>query len=175
MFDLTSLPAQLTTDPDPIEGLNAWTQAHFPALLVAGLCEIPDGFVPGDEQPVIFWRTRSAAATDQSNTARFEGEHPPTAHSSYAVNWYTGEFAAELFGGSAQGCLAWAKAIAEHMQLDGEVVLADGSPLFVKKLLLKQGEGNRAELILIGQYGVLAQHRRERAGPPLNNANFERR
>jgi len=70
---------------------------------------------------------------------------------------------------------SWTKAMIELIQLDGEVVLTDGSPMFAKQIAIRHGADplRDGQFSLTGQYGVLAQHRKERAQIPLNHAKFD--
>ena len=157
LFDLMQFPEQLTTDPDPIQGLNNWTRANFPGMTVIAHDATPAVWRPSDENPAVYWRFESAAANDRQ---------------SYAVNWYTGQFAAHVVAGSVTERNRWTKAMTELIQIEGEVILADGSPMFAKQIAIRHGADplREGQFSLTGQYGVLAAHRKERAGPPLNRA-----
>jgi len=166
MFDLTEFPEQETTDPDPVQGLNGWTKGNFPDVKIINVDPgsspgqaLPEIWKPTDESPAVYWRFEGTAANDRQ---------------SYAVNWYTGQFAAHVIAETVPERNRWIKAMKEAMQLDGEVVLTDGSPMFVKNIAARNGADplREGQLLLTGQYGVLAQHRKERAQIPLNNAVF---
>ena len=156
-FDLLQFPEQLTTDPDPIQGLNHWTRANFPNMAVIAHDEIPPVWKPTDEHPAIYWRFEGTATTDKQT---------------YAVNWYTGQFAAHVIADGIKERNGWTKAIAEQIQIDGEVLLADGSPMFAKQIAIRHSADplREGQLILTGKYGVLAQRRKEHAQIPLNRA-----
>ena len=51
----------------------------------------------------------------------------------------------------------WTKAIIERAQLDGEVILADTSPMFINRIALRHGADplRDGQLELTGQYGAL--------------------
>ena len=155
-FDLLSFPEQLTTDPDPILGLNAWTKANFPDVTVIGYGEIPPLWKPTDKNPALYWRFESAASSDRQ---------------SFAVNWYTGEFAAHLIAVSVPERNRWTKALIELIQLWGEVVLLDGSPMLAKQIKIRHAADplREGQLVLSGQYGVLASHRKLEAGLTVGN------
>ena len=161
LFDLLQFPEQLTTDPDPIQGLNYWIRNHFPDMVVIAHDPMEPIWKPSDQHPAIYWR--------------FEGS--TLDRSSYAVNWYNGQFAAHIISPSVQERNRWLKSIAERIQIDGEVVLVDKSPMFARQLTIRHGADplREGQLLLSGQYGVLAQQRRETAEMPLNHAHFDRR
>ena len=151
---------------DAIQALKDWTTKHFSDVDVE-------------------WTFAQTTATDQSNTARFEGDHAPTLHQSFAVNWYIGEFCGRVTNDDDMRCSEAAKTIMEEMLLCGEILMPDDSPMFIKKVRVEQGQ-----IHLIGQYGVLVQSRRydtpdklervgvrvysceERNNAPLKNLNI---
>jgi hypothetical protein len=160
-FDLLEFPVQLTADPDPIQSLNLWTRAHFPGMTVITLDEPPPVWKPTDEHPALYWRFEGTATTDRQ---------------SYAVTWYSGTFAAHIIAGSITERNRWTKVIIEQLQLAGEVILVDGSPMFAKQIGIRHSADplREGQLLLTGQYGVLAEQRKEYAKPPINNAIFPR-
>jgi hypothetical protein len=159
-FDLLEFPVQLTTDPDPIESLNAWTRECFPSMTVINLDCPPALWKPDDANPAIYWRFEGTATNDRQ---------------SYAVNWYSGQFAAHVITASVTERNRWTKAIIEQIQQEGEILLIDGSPMFAKKIVIRHNADplREGQLVLTGAYGVLAQHRKERAQIPLNRAVLE--
>ena len=158
-FDLMEFPEQLTTDPNPIQALNHWTKRFFPDMTVITMDTPPSVRKPTDKTPAVYWRFEGMGATDKQ---------------SYAVNWYTGQFAAHVIAKSITERNRWTKAIIEQIQLNGEVILIDGSPMFVKRIEIRHGADplREGQIALIGQYGVLAQHRKESAQNPLNRAIY---
>jgi hypothetical protein len=157
IFDLLSFPEQLTTDPDPVQGLNFWTKGLFPAMNIIGHDEMPPIWKPTDEAPAIYWRFESAATNDKQT---------------FAANWYTGEFAAHVITENVTERNRWTKAIIEQLQLWGEIVLVDESPMFAKQIKIRHAADplREGQLVLTGMYGVLAQSRKIPAKRPLNRA-----
>jgi hypothetical protein len=157
-FDLLQFPEQLTTDPDPIQGLNNWTAAYFPDMEVINHTNIPPVFKPTDERPAIYWRFEGTATNDRQT---------------YAVNWYTGQFAAHVIAENPTERNRWTKAIIEQIQLEGEIVLVDRSPMFAKQIAIRHSADplREGQILLTGNYGVLAQRRKEYLQPPLNQSN----
>jgi hypothetical protein len=158
-FDLLLFPEQLSTDPDPIQGLNNWTREYFPGMTVITLDELPEVWNPSEANPAIYWRFVGTAANDKQT---------------YAVNWYTGIFAVHVITGEVTERNRWTKAIIEKIQLEGEIVLVDGSPMFAKQITIKHSADplREGQFMLTGQYGVLAQHRKEYIQIPINRAGF---
>ena len=157
IFDLLAFPEQVTTDPDPVQGLNGFTKALFPAMAVIGFDPMPPVWKPGDANPAIYWRFDSTQANGK-----------PT----FAVNWYTGEFAAHVIAESITERNRWTKAIIEQIQIHGEVTLPDGSPMFALQLKIRHNADplRDGQLVFTGKYGVLTEPRSVPASMPLNNA-----
>lgn len=149
-FDLLEFPEQLSTTPDPIQGLNAWTKRYFPLMTTIASDAMPPIWKPTDENPAIYWRFEGTAGTNRQ---------------SYAVSWFTGTFAAHILACSVTERNRWTKALIERAQADGEVVLTDGSPMFINQIAVRHGADplREGQLALTGQYGVLTQPYREAA------------
>ena len=164
-FDLTEFPPQITTDPDPVEGLNTWTKLFFPDITVIAAGDnprqpcLPDIWRPTDEHPALYWRY---IGTEMDN------------RQTYAVNWYNGQFAAHVISSTITERNRWIKAIVERIQLAGEVILPDGSPMLTQRVVIRHSADPEREgqIVLTGRFGVLAQHRKETAQIPLNNAIY---
>ncbi len=141
-FLLMEFPVQISTTPDPIQGLNAWVKTHFPPMAAIAYDEMPPIWKPSDETPAIYWRFEGTASTSRQ---------------SYAVTWYTGTFAAHVITENVTERNKWTKAIIEWAQLDGEVILADASPMFINRITVRHNAAplRDGQLELTGQYGVL--------------------
>ncbi|MFP3153131.1 hypothetical protein LQZ18_01610 [Lachnospiraceae bacterium ZAX-1] len=150
LFDLTEFPDQITTAPDPIQGANSWTKLHFPQMMVIAHDEMPPIWKPNDTNPAIYWRFEGTASESRQ---------------SYAVTWYIGNFAAHVISESVTERNKWTKALIEQIQLDGEIILEDTSPMFIQQIQIRHNADplREGQLSLTGQYGVLAQHRKEHA------------
>lgn len=153
-LSIMAFPEQLTTSPDPIQGLNAWTKLHFPKMTVIAYDDMLPVWKPSDDNPAIYWRFLGMSATNRQ---------------SYAVNWYTGTFAAHVIAESVAERNRWTKALTEWAQLEGEVILPDTSPMFINRISVRHNADplRDGQIELTGQYGVLAQHRKETAQPKL--------
>lgn len=156
-FDVMAFPPQLTTDPDPIQGLNRWTKEHFGKMAAIGYEELPVIFRPSDEEPAIYWRFEGTATTSRQ---------------SYAVTWFTGTFCAHVIADSVMERNRWIKAIIEKAQVEQEVILPDTSPMFINRITVRHGADplREGQLELTGQYGVLMQPPKEPAQIKLNHA-----
>ncbi len=150
MFDLLEFPEQITTTPDPVQALNIWSKDLFPGATIIAHDQMPEVWKPSDMNPAIYWRFDGASADDRQ---------------SYAVDWYIGTFAAHVVADSVTERNRWIKALVETIQLEGEILLADRSPMFAQRIAIRHDADplRVGQLLLTGKYGVLAQQRRERA------------
>ena len=159
-FALMAFPEQVTTDPDPVQGLNAWTKRRFPQMTVIAYDGMPPIWKPTDKNPAVYWRFAGTSSTDLQ---------------SYAVTWYSGAFAAHVIAESVTERNRWVKAILERAQVDGEIILPDTSPMLIKGIAARNGSDplREGQIELTGRYGVLAQHRKETAQIKLNHPYFD--
>lgn len=141
-FSVFAFPEQITTSPDPIQGLNAWTKRHFQKMTAIAYDDMPPIWKPTDENPAIYWRFTGTSSTNRQ---------------SYSVAWYTGMFAAHIIAESVPERNKWTKAIIEWAQLEGEVILPDTSPMFINRIAVRHNADplRDGQLELTGQYGVL--------------------
>lgn len=161
VFLLMEFPMQLSVAPDPVQGLNAWMKQHFPSMTVIAYDAMPPVWKPTDENPAVYWRFEGTASTSRQ---------------SYAVTWFTGTFAAHIIAESVTERNKWIKAMIERAQIDGEVILHDTSPMFINKIMVRHGADplRDGQISLTGQYGVLAQHRKESAQPKLMHPYYNK-
>ncbi len=141
-FELMEFPVQISTTPDPIQGLNAWIKAYFPPMVAIAYDEMPPVWKPSVETPAIYWRFEGTASTNRQ---------------SYAVTWFTGTFAAHVIADNVTERNKWTKAIIERAQLDGEIILTDTSPMFINRITVRHNADplREGQISLTGQYGVL--------------------
>jgi len=136
--------------------------------VIQALCDWSKEFMSKEFPNVeMGWAFAQTTATDQSNTARFTGDHAPTLHQTFAVNWYIGEFCGHVEEDEPQRSDI-AKAVMEEMLLCGEIPMPDGSPMFIKQVRLEQGQ-----IHLTGQYGVLVQSRRKNDSDKLTQVGMD--
>lgn len=155
-FELMEFPEQLSIDPDPVQGLNAWTKQHFPLITAIAYDTMPPIWKPTDKNPAVYWRFEGTESTNKQ---------------SYTVTWFTGIFAAHVIADNITERNKWTKAIMERMQIDGEILLPDTSPMFINRISVKHNADplRDGQLELTGQYGVLAQLPKESAQIKLIN------
>lgn len=160
-FGLMEFPEQITTSPDPVQGLNAWIKQCFPSMTAIAYDLMPSIWKPTDENPAVYWRFEGTASISLQ---------------SYAVTWFTGTFAAHVIAKNVTERNKWTKAIIEKIQIDGEVILSDTSPMFINKITIRHSADSLREgqLELTGQYAVLSQHRNESAQIKLIHPHYNK-
>lgn len=158
-FDLVAFPSQISTNPDPVLGAVCGMKEVFPQIVVIGRDEIPSVWKPSAQESACYWRF-----------VGFEGDMRQT----YSVNWYTGILGFHVFSETVGERNRWVKAVAEWLQVVGEIVLLDESPMFVQKVtVIHDGDPLReGQLKVTGEYGVLASLRKERGCLPLERVEF---
>lgn len=140
-FDILEYPSQETTDPDPIMGANKYLKELYPECLVMGYDRMEEITESTEQRPVIYCRLASMEKAQETNT----------------VAWMDGKIAVHILCPSAEIRMKFVAGIAERMSLDGEIILLDGSPMFIKGLTanyradyLKEGQ-----ILFTGHYGIL--------------------
>jgi hypothetical protein len=158
-FDLMAFPEQLTTDPDPVQALNTWTRENFPETVLIAVGDSPPIWKPTDGRPAVYWRIDGVVSNDRQN---------------YSVAWFNGQFACHVIARSVADGRRLIKAIIEEIQTKGEVLLHDGSPMFVTQITARSGADplREGQILLAGRYGVLKKHKKELAAVPLKRINF---
>lgn len=158
-FDLLDFYPQCTSRPDPVEGANAWLKKRFSSLIVLGVDEIPPVWKPLPHEVAVYWRFLA-----------YEGDM----RQGFSVNWYLGKLALHLFSGSLVNRNACLKSLVEALQVDGEILLSDKSPMFVKKLQVNHGGDplREGQLLLLGEYGVLLTPKKLRPSSVLERVHW---
>lgn len=160
-FDVLAFPPQETSEPDPVQGLNRWTKRNFGEVAAIGHDALPEVFRPTGARPAIYWRVGGDVATDGQ---------------SYAVTWHDGTFHAHVICGGVQERNRWIKAIAQRARSDGEVILPDGSPMFLRQVTVRPGADplREGQIEVAGRYGVLETPPKEPLAPRLRHAALGR-
>lgn len=140
-FDILEYPSQETSDPDPIMAINQYIKGIYPECLIMGYDRMEEITEATAERPVIYCRLLSADKAEETNT----------------VAWMDGRIAVHILCPDSGIRLKMAAAIANSISLDGEIIMLDYSPMFVKRLqanyksdYLKDGQ-----IFVTGHYGLL--------------------
>ncbi|MDE7425075.1 MAG: hypothetical protein K2N51_15550 [Lachnospiraceae bacterium] len=140
-FDILEYTNQETTDPDPIVATNQYIKKLYPDCVVIGLDKMQEITEATAEQPVIYCRLVSTDKAEETNT----------------VAWMDGKIAIHILCPDSEVRMKIGAAIAQKMSLDGEIIMLDYSPMFIKRLqanyksdYLKDGQ-----IFVTGRYGIL--------------------
>ena len=140
-FDILEYPSFETSDPDPVVAVNKYIKELYPECLVMGYDRMEDITEATGERPVIYCRLISVNKSRETNT----------------VAWMDGRIAVHILCPDSEIRIKMAAAVTNKMALDGEVIMLDYSPMFIKRLetnyksdYLKDGQ-----IFLTGNYGLL--------------------
>lgn len=140
-FDILEYPQQETSDPDPIMAANKYLKENYPECLVMGYDRMEEITEATKERPVLYCRLLSTDKQEETNT----------------VAWMDGRFAVHILCPDSEVRMKVAANIAQNLSLDGEIIMLDYSPMFIKRLqanykadYLKEGQ-----LFVTGHYGLL--------------------
>ncbi len=149
-FDILEYPQQSSTDPDPVMALNGYIAEAVPEAIVLHHHKIEDFEETTAERPIIYVRNGGFVLGRQTNS----------------VCWMKGTLFIHLLCPDSGARMKMITALANRIALAGEIIMLDGSPMFVSAI-----EGNNsADYMTVGQvrletaYGIL---RTRPIGPSL--------
>lgn len=140
-FDILEYPSQETSDPDPVMAVNKYIKEMYEGCLIMGYDRMEEITEATAERPVIYCRLMSVDKSEETNT----------------VAWMDGRIAVHILCPDSGIRMKMAAAIANGISLDGEIIMLDHSPMFIKRLqanyrsdYLKDGQ-----IFVTGHYGLL--------------------
>ncbi len=156
-FDILAYPSQITTDPDPVDAVNEYLKKMYPECVVIGYDRLKETTEAVPERPVLYCRLLTADKNMETNT----------------VVWMDAGMSIHILCPDSDTRIKITAAISNRMSIDGEIIMLDDSPMFLKKLqadyksdYLKDGQ-----IFFVGHYGLL---RRPAKQKPLNTVNYKR-
>lgn len=140
-FDILEFPNQETTDPDPIMAINKYVKEFYPESIVVGYDRMKETTEASKDCPVIYCRLTSIEKSQETNT----------------VAWMDGKIAVHILCPDYETRFKMAAAIANHLSLDGEVIMLDYSPMFVRRLQVnyKADYLKDGQILVTVYYGLL--------------------
>lgn len=140
-FDILEYPSQETSDPDPVVATNRYIKKLYPECLIMGYDRMEEITEATAERPVIYCRLTSADKSTETNT----------------VAWMDGKIAVHILCPDSTVRMKMAAAIANSMSLDGEIIMLDYSPMFIKRLQVnyKSDYLKDGQIFVTGHYGLL--------------------
>lgn len=140
-FDILEYPSQETADPDPVMAANQYIKELYPECLVIGSDRMDEITEATKEIPIVYCRLIAIEKGEETNT----------------VAWMDGKIAVHILCPDNEKRIKMAAAIANQLSLDGEIIMLDYSPMFIKRLqanyksdYLKEGQ-----IFVTGHYGLL--------------------
>ena len=140
-FDIMEYPSQETSDPDPVVATNKYIKELYPGCMIIGYDRMEEITEATAERPVIYCRLVSADKSKETNT----------------VAWMDGRIAIHILCSNSEIRMKMAAAIANKMSLDGEIIMLDYSPMFIKRLQVnyKSDYLKEGQIFVTGHYGLL--------------------
>ena len=139
-FDILEYPSQETSDPDPVMAANRYIKDLYPECLVMGYDRM-DEITEAADRPVVYCRLVSADKSKETNT----------------VAWMDGRIAVHILCPDSGIRTKMAAAIANRLSLDGEIIMLDHSPMFIKRLQVnyKSDYLKDGQIFVTCHYGLL--------------------
>ena len=140
-FDIMEYPSLETTDPDPVVATNRYIKEMFPECLVMGYDRMEEITEISAERPVAYCRLLSVEKSEETNN----------------VAWMDGRIAVHILCPDSTTRVKIAAAIANQMSLDGEIIMLDHSPMFIRRLQAnyKSDYLKSGQIFVTGHYGLL--------------------
>lgn len=140
-FDIFEYPDQQTTDPDPVMAANQYIKEIYHECLVIGLDRMNEITEATRAVPVIYCRIIAIDKGEETNT----------------VAWMDGKLAVHVLCPDNEIRIKMATAIANQLSLDGEIIMLDDSPMFIKRLQVnyKSDYLKDGQIFVTVHYGLL--------------------
>lgn len=139
-FDIREYPSQESTDPDPIMGVAKFIKERYPDAVVLGWDRLGD-YTDAADAPIFYCRLDSLEKAEET----------------YTVSWMDGRIAVHFLCPKSDIRIKMITALANQLSVEGEVILLDSSPMFIKRLQLNQRSDylTEGQLFITGKYGIL--------------------
>ncbi len=140
-FDILEYPSQETSDPDPVTAANKYIKELYPECMIMGYDSMEEITEATGERPVIYCRLVSVDKSEETNT----------------VAWMDGRIAIHILCPESEKRIKMSAAIASRMSLNGEIIMLDYSPMFIKRLQVnyKSDYLKDGQIFFTGHYGLL--------------------
>lgn len=138
IFNILEYPCQETTNPDPVEAMNQYIKRFYPEACVLWFDEVEPIAITDPCSPVFYCRLENVEKDRENNT----------------VVWMNGKIAVYLLCPDVGRRIKMMTALANRLSLDGEVLMFDRSPMFVKQLQIN----HQADYLTAGQLTVTVNY-----------------
>lgn len=158
-YQILDFTAVRMNAPCPVTGMMEYLKENIPELSVIGMDSFEEIHKLGNDEAAVFVRYASENADKRQ---------------SYSVRWFDVVLNLHVIAKSHLTRVHYISQIIRMIEMDTEVILEDGSPMFIERLGIAAG----ADMLRTGQitascrYGVLY---RDPDAPDLMNAHFARK
>jgi len=154
-FDILEYTSQETTDPDPVMAASLYVKELHPECTVIGIDRMEEITEASKDKPVIYCRLLSLDKAEETNT----------------VVWMDGRIAIHILCPDSGKRMKMAAAVTNRMSLDGEIIMLDKSPMFIRRLQVnyKSDYLKDGQIFITGHYGLL---RYKRKGHTLGQVKY---
>jgi len=151
-FDIIAFPAQITSCPDPIKGLNEWAKTLLPDAVIIGVDTPGSWHIPTRERPAVYWRLAGQSLQEQR----------------FMHSWLDVSIEGHVYAPKADDRLAVISQIQRSASMTHHVRLEDDSPLFMREVITRPHLNAMApgQILINGRFGVLKPQ--PESGPLLN-------
>lgn len=153
------LPASPLLENDPVDSFYQWMEKIFPDVLLLSYHTLPPIWKPSYQNPALYCTFDSSACSEKDN---------------YSVNWFLGELQLHLFTSFTQERSHLAQQIISTLKTQGELILADGSPFFLKDVTFnpRTHPFQGGQVTLRGEYGEWVAPQKQAPPTPLRHAYY---
>ena len=140
-FDILEYTSQETSDPDPIMAANKYIKELYPECMIMGYDRMEEITEATGKKPIIYCRLVSANKAKETNT----------------VVWMDSRIAVHILCPESETRLKIAASITNRISLDGEIIMLDYSPMFIRQLQVnyKSDYLKDGQIFITGYYGLL--------------------
>ena len=144
-FDILEYPSQETTDPDPVDGVNAYLKELFPRSLVLWQDRFRETEELSGNCPVFYCRLE---------TLREDAER-----STFAVAWMDCRLSIHIFCTDSNLRRKYSSAVCQRLAIDGEICMLDNSPFLIWEVSQDQSPDylRVGQVKVSGRFGILRQ------------------
>lgn len=142
-FDILEYASQVTTDPDPVDTINAYLKALYPEALVMWHDRMGQAEAVNAGRPVLYCRL----------------ENDSEDYSTIGVTWMECSLAVHVFSPNSGQRAKYARTIAKQLAVDGEIDMLDRSPFLISSVSVTPSSDylRAGQLRISGRYGILRQ------------------
>lgn len=143
-FEALGFPKWTQAIPNPIDALNLWVKQAIPDVLVIGVDTIQKYHIATNQAPVLYFRPLY-----MESSIRYVS----------AAAWINAAVVCHIFASETTARENLAKIIAGKLALQGEILLADKSPLQLERITQKTTANplSEGQIEIVGKYGLLKE------------------